>query len=176
MTASTGGSVREWLAARRPAAIPRRSEPEPRASSAQQRMWFEDRYRTEIDPSLPGYASPHAVRMTGPLDVAALESAFGAVLARHETLRTTFTTRDGTLYQRINPPGPVDVRVDPVPDEAGLRTALAAAISEPLDLVRGPILRARLFRLSDTEHVLLVVVHHIATDGWSMDILFRELT
>uniref|UniRef100_UPI0012BC25D4 condensation domain-containing protein n=1 Tax=Salinispora arenicola TaxID=168697 RepID=UPI0012BC25D4 len=173
MMDTNAGSVREWLAARRPAAIPRRREAdEPRASPAQQRMWFEDQYRRETDPSLPGYTSPHAIRMGGPVDVAALMAALSDVVARHETLRTTFVMRDGTLHQRIHPPGPANFRVETVPGdsptvrEQALQTLLATAIAEPFDLKEGPIIRARLFRLTDTDHVLLVVVHHIATDGW----------
>ncbi|WP_158892624.1 non-ribosomal peptide synthase/polyketide synthase [Amycolatopsis anabasis] len=139
-------------------------------SFAQQRLWF----LHEFEPDSTEYISPTALRLRGELDVTALRRALTALVARHESLRTTFDAVDGTPVQRIGTP--YEVRL-PVSDlaETALHEALAEELRRPFDLRRGPLLRARLFRLSPGEHVLSLVLHHIVTDGWSSGVLVREL-
>jgi hypothetical protein len=145
-------------------------------SPAQSPLWLREQHR-------PGssYPGTPTLRLRGPLDVAALEASLGEICARHETLRTTFDTRDGEPVQIVGPPRPVsltrvDLRELPPPareEEAG--RLLAREAKRPFDLSLGPMLRATLLRLDEEEHVLLLVVHHIVCDGWSLDVLFREL-
>jgi thioesterase domain-containing protein len=122
-----------------------------------------------------------AMRLRGPLDVAALETSLREICVRHEALRTTFATHDGEPVQIVGPPRPVpltrvDLRKLPPPEseeEAG--RLLGREARRPIDLSRDPVLRATLLRLGDEEHVLLLVIHHIVSDGWSMGVLRREL-
>ncbi|SFW88826.1 amino acid adenylation domain-containing protein [Amycolatopsis australiensis] len=127
-------------------------------SFAQQRLWFLD----EFEPGSTEYVSPTALRLRGELDTAALNRALTALVARHESLRTTFATVDGRGVQIVHPPYPVEV---PVRD-GDLATALGGATG-PVDLRTGPLLRAALTRLAPGDHVLTLVLHHIVTDGWS---------
>ena len=147
-------------------------------SFAQQRLWFLD----QLDPGSPAYLMSATVRFTGPLDIKLLKLSLDEVVRRHEALRTSFATVDEQPVQVIAPPRPVDV---PVVDLAGLsepeRWAEVRRMAEeegktPFDLERGPLLRASLLRLSEQEHVALFTVHHISSDGWSMDVLNREVT
>nr|AKA59447.1 non-ribosomal peptide synthetase [uncultured bacterium AR_456] len=142
-------------------------------SYAQQRLWF--LYRLE-GPSRT-YNIPLAVRLTGPLDAEALRAALADVVARHEVLRTTFPETGGTPRQHVLPaaaavPGMPVVETD----EAGLPAALAEAAGHEFDLAVEPPLRAGLFALGPDEHVLLLVVHHIAADGWSLRPLGADLS
>ncbi|WP_143265067.1 condensation domain-containing protein, partial [Amycolatopsis lexingtonensis] len=146
-----------------------RSRPLP-LSSAQRRLWFLSRLR----PDDPEYNSAFALRLTGALDVAALSKALTALVARHEPLRTTFAEVDGEPVQRIEPPYEVALPVVDV-GPAELDAVLRAEYAKPFDLGRGPLLRALLARLGPAEHVLLVSVHHIATDGASMGVLTSDL-
>jgi amino acid adenylation domain-containing protein len=155
--------------------VPRDGTPLP-LSFAQQRLWF----LQQLDPASTAYHVPAVVRLTGALDVPALGAALGAVIARHETLRTRFVAHGDEAEQIVMPPAlaaaiPV-IDVSFVPDEtrAALVTRLIAAeAGRPLDLTRG-VLRVRLLRESSTSHVLAVVMHHIASDAWSMGLLMRE--
>ncbi|MFF5477786.1 amino acid adenylation domain-containing protein [Streptomyces sp. NPDC012935] len=157
-------------AERRPALRPaRRPDPLP-LSSAQARLWF--LYRLE-GPS-PTYNIHTAVRLTGALDADALRTALHDVVARHEALRTVFPDTDGTPCQRVLPEAAVPFEV--VPADAGALDALlreAAGYSFALD-AEIPV-RATLYALAPDEHVLLLLVHHIATDGWSAEPLLRDL-
>jgi amino acid adenylation domain-containing protein/non-ribosomal peptide synthase protein (TIGR01720 family) len=112
-----------------------------------------------------------AVRLRGDLDVDALRQAFTALVARHESLRTTFDTVDGRGVQIVHPPYQVDIPVG----EDDLDRALARECQQPFDLRQGPLLRVRLVRLADDDHVLIVVLHHIVTDGWSSGVIASEL-
>ncbi|WP_308282349.1 non-ribosomal peptide synthetase [Streptomyces lichenis] len=161
--AATG---RPALTARpRPAVLP--------LSSAQRRLWFLHRME---GPSAT-YNIPLVVRLTGALDREALGGALADVAARHESLRTVYPEDGGTPYQRVLPPEEAVPRLAVIPSTAaGLPAALAAGARHPFDLAGQPPLRAELFALSPTEHALLVVVHHIAADGWSMGPLSAELT
>ncbi|SFW88822.1 non-ribosomal peptide synthase domain TIGR01720/amino acid adenylation domain-containing protein [Amycolatopsis australiensis] len=135
-------------------------------SFAQQRLWFLD----EFEPGSTEYVSPTALRLRGELDLAALRRALNAVVARHESLRTTFATVDGRGVQLVHEPYEVGLPVEDFAEDA-----LARELREPFDLRTGPLLRARLFRRADGEHVLLLVLHHIVTDGWSSGVLTAEL-
>ncbi|MEW2493515.1 amino acid adenylation domain-containing protein [Streptomyces nodosus] len=155
--------------------VARRIEPVPRPddvplSLQQTRLWFINRFE---GPS-PAYNVPMAARLTGPLDVAALRAALADVARRHECLRTVFPDRDGTPCQVVVDTVP-ELRVTDV-DPAGLAAALAVAAGEGFDLTAEPPVRARLLRLDDQEHVLLVVMHHIVMDEWSAVPFGRDLS
>ncbi|WP_069171832.1 non-ribosomal peptide synthetase [Streptomyces griseus] len=141
-------------------------------SFAQRRLWFLNRME---GPSAT-YNIPFALRLSGDLRVPALTQALGDVVARHESLRTVFPDTDGEPWQQIVPVGvaAVTVEVTDVTEEQ-LPAALDAAGATGFDLARELPLRARLFRIAPDEHVLCVVVHHIAGDGWSQAPLSRDL-
>ena len=157
--------------------------PRPRAgdaaplSFAQQRLWLLDR----MTPGTAAYNMPHPLRIRGRLDAAALERALDGLLARHETLRTTFEEREGGPVQVIHPPSPRPLPVDdlsswpPEEREAEVRRRVNRDANTGFDLVAGPLFRARLLRLGADEHVLLLCMHHIVSDGWSMGVLANEL-
>ncbi len=150
-------------------------------SFAQQRLWVID----QIDPGTPVYNIPTALRLAGPLDLAALSAAFSEVLRRHEVLRARFVLDADEPRQAFAPAAPVAI---PVADLSALPPALREAEAHrlasrearrPFDLQHGPVFRAGLLRLSGEEgmeeHVVLVTLHHIASDGWSKEILFGEV-
>ena len=146
-------------------------------SFAQQRLWFLDR----LAPDNPFYNMFGAVRLTGALDLDALRGAFREIVRRHEALRTTFQPGERGPVQVIAPPPAFAV---PLVDLEGLaedaRQQELARLSgdearRPFHLARGPLVRAALLRIAAREHTLLVNLHHIISDGWSMGILFREL-
>ncbi|MFD9739248.1 amino acid adenylation domain-containing protein [Umezawaea sp. NPDC059074] len=142
-------------------------------SFAQQRLWFLDQF----EPESTDYLSPSILRLRGHLDVDALTTALSTLVARHESLRTTFQTVDGHGAQIVNPPHPVEVPVLPVlGGEDELVDVLARESTRPFDLGRGPLLRPSLLRLADDDHVLLLAMHHIITDGWSNGVLTGELS
>ncbi|HVR95588.1 MAG TPA: amino acid adenylation domain-containing protein, partial [Thermoanaerobaculia bacterium] len=144
-------------------------------SFAQQRLWFLD----QLEPGSPAYNIPFAVRLTGDLAPALLERVFAEVVRRHESLRTTFSSREGRPVQVIAS----EVRPElPVVDLSRLprllEMAFELAVEEarrPFDLQRGPLLRLSLIRLAEREHLLLVTMHHIVSDGWSLGVLLREI-
>jgi acyl carrier protein len=157
-------------------AVPRGAESGARTaplSFAQQRLWFLD----QLEPGSSLYHIALAVRLGGPLERAALERAFEALVHRHEALRTTFATADGLPLQVIAPPGAFALACDERPGaaEQELRELALAESERPFDLARGPLLRAALVRIARDEHLLLLTLHHIVADGWSMDVLVREL-
>jgi amino acid adenylation domain-containing protein len=149
------------------------------ASYAQERMWFLD----ELEPGSSAYIIPMAVRLRGALDVAALRRALHAVVARHESLRTTIADVDGDGRPRqVVTPEPIvelpliDLFALPEGDRQAHAEALAdAEAAAPFDLATGPLLRVRLVRLAPGDQVLLVSMHHVITDGWSIGIFVREL-
>ncbi|MEU4116198.1 amino acid adenylation domain-containing protein [Kitasatospora sp. NPDC028055] len=145
-------------------------------SFAQQRLWFIE----QLEGPSALYNTPFAVRLTGGLDAAVLTLALRDVLARHEVLRTTFPAVDGRPQQSIAEPrspavAAVEVAAVPVADETELTARLAAAAKHVFDLATELPIRCTLFSLSADEHVLLVLMHHIASDGWSVPPLFRDL-
>ncbi|MFZ0922507.1 MAG: amino acid adenylation domain-containing protein, partial [Candidatus Acidiferrales bacterium] len=146
-------------------------------SFAQQRLWFFD----QLEPGLPAYNIPAAVRLKGPLNLAALERSLNEIVGRHESLRTTFANVEGRPTQVIAPTlmiklPVVDLRKLPVSErETEIRRLITAEAQRPFDLSRGPLIRGTVLRLGDEEHVGLLTMHHIVSDGWSTGILVREL-
>jgi amino acid adenylation domain-containing protein len=157
--------------------VPRAEEAFP-LSFAQQRLWFIE----QLEPGQALYNIPIALRLHGALDVGLLGRAFAEVVRRHESLRTTFLAREGRPLQRIQPPPaewplPVTDLSALAPEErAGkLETLMTAEAIQPFELTTGPLLRTSLLRLGQEEHVLLLNMHHIISDGWSMGVLVREV-
>ncbi|MGV5049108.1 non-ribosomal peptide synthase/polyketide synthase [Rhodococcus pyridinivorans] len=151
--------------------------PQPRTdrislSIPQQRMWFLNRFDTDSAVN----NVPVAIRLAGSLDVSALRSAVHDVLDRHEVLRTRYPEYDGVGYQEILSADSVHIDLEPHPVEAsGVLGAVVECVSEGFDVTVEPPVRSRLLRVSDTEHILVFVVHHIATDGFSMAPLTRDI-
>jgi amino acid adenylation domain-containing protein len=139
-------------------------------SFAQRRLWFLHR----LDPASSAYNVPVAARLRGGVDPAVLERAVAALVARHEVLQTRFGEVDGEPVQLIGDPAPVPLVVQDVDGQAGVDEAVSVAASTPFDLATGPPARFLLLR-PQGDPVLVVTVHHIAVDGWSLSILFRDL-
>ncbi len=161
-----------------PALLPvSRAEPLP-LSYAQQRLWFLD----QLSPNSVAYNTPLTARLRGVLDVAALERSLTALIQRHESLRTTFALRGEQPVQVIAPPHPCSLPLDdligvpPGNGEAEARRLAAAETTKPFNLERGPLFRARLLRLDERDHILLLTMHHIVSDGWSLSVLGNELS
>ncbi|WP_020496657.1 non-ribosomal peptide synthetase [Sciscionella marina] len=143
------------------------------ASFGQRRLWFLNKLEPENSP----YKIPIGIRLSGALDVSALEAAIADVLARHEVLCTVYPEFDGEPYQVILPAEQIRPTLDPVAvTESGLGERMLEEVRRPFDLHTEPPLRPVLFRIGETEHVLLLTLHHIAGDGWSMAPLARDLS
>ncbi|AXI76784.1 non-ribosomal peptide synthetase [Peterkaempfera bronchialis] len=146
-------------------------------SVGQEQLWFLE----QLTPGLATYNVAVAHRIRGPLDGTALAAALTELVRRHESLRGTVSTVDGTPGMVFTPPSAVDLPVghltDATPEarEAQLAKELQEHVRQSFDLVRGPLYRFRLFRLSADEHVLSLVFHHLVTDGWSTSLLLRQL-
>jgi alpha-ketoglutarate-dependent taurine dioxygenase len=146
-------------------------------SFAQQRLWFLD----QMEPGAYAYNIPSPVRLTGQLNVRALEQSLNEIMRRHEALRTTFATIDECPVQVIHPPALTPLPMIDLSDrpeaerEAEAQRLMIEDYRQPFDLSHGPLLRACLLRLSDEEHVLLLAMHHIVGDAWSVSVLFQEL-
>ncbi|WP_433606607.1 non-ribosomal peptide synthase/polyketide synthase [Prescottella agglutinans] len=164
VSASTGDRVKALVAGPRPDRIP--------LSLAQQRMWFLNRF----EPESAVNNIPLAIRLSGALDVESLSAAVGDVLDRHESLRTVFPEVDGVGYQAIRPASDVAsvVTAEPV-GEAELPARIEEMVTAGFDLSNEIPVRIRLFAVTPTEHVLILVVHHIAADGFSMGPLTRDV-
>ncbi|MHC3475418.1 amino acid adenylation domain-containing protein, partial [Streptomyces sp. 7R007] len=160
------GGVRSGLTVReRPERVP--------LSFAQQRLWF----LAQLEGASTTYVNPTAVRLSGELDSAALELAFGDVLERHEVLRTVFPAENGVPYQRVLTVGEAGFQLPVVAvTETELPARLTEVTGQTFDLSADVPIRCRLFRLAPEEHVLVLVVHHIAMDGWSMAPLARDFS
>ncbi|MFD1535397.1 non-ribosomal peptide synthetase [Nonomuraea guangzhouensis] len=145
-------------------------------SPPQRRLWFLHRYRPDA-----GYTVGKVLRLSGPLDAAALAAAATALVARHEALRTTFDPADGEGAQVVHPPREVRPEVTdltrlPAPErEHELDRLLRTDLGRVFDLTAGPPLRLRLIRLADDDNVLAITMHHIVTDDWSQEVLLDEL-
>jgi amino acid adenylation domain-containing protein len=180
----TVAHMAEWIDAARPtgrgrAPIP----PVPRgrrlsASVAQEHLWLLE----QAEPHPPSPNISHVWRLTGPLVVAVLDRSVDALIRRHESLRTTFRLVDGRLELAIAsamrvPVVLVDLRGLSSPDarEAEGRRLAQAEARQPFDLSREPLVRLRLWRVDEEEHLFLVTMHHIVSDGWSLGIFIREL-
>ena len=147
-------------------------------SFAQQRLWFLD----QLAPGSPLYNMPAAVRLPPEPDVEALRRVLAEIVRRHEALRTTFVAIDGEPLQVVAPsldlPMPeLDLRDHAAGDrEQEARRIIAEEAGRPFDLARGPLVRTSVLHLADDDHLLLLTIHHIVSDGWSMEVLSRELT
>ena len=144
-------------------------------SFAQQRLWFLD----QLDVAGAAYHIPIALSLVGPLDRPALRQALDGIVQRHEALRTTFHGLEGQPVQRITTTGCFtlverDLRGHPSAQD-DLRAIVADEASAPFDLTHGPLIRGQLIRLADDDHALLVTIHHIVSDGWSMGLFINEL-
>src|SRR5437660_330780 len=147
-------------------------------SFAQQRLWFLD----QLTPENPGYNVPCALHLSGLLHVSALGQSLNEIVRRHEVLRTTFIAHDGHPMQiiasAIHLPLPViDLTgLEKATHEQVLLQLVSAEARRPFDLARGPLIRSTLLRSGTSEHVLLLLLHHICSDGWSNGVLIRELS
>ena len=146
-------------------------------SFAQQRLWFLD----QLAPGNLFYNIPMAVRLTGRLDVEALERSLNEILRRHEVLRTTFRAEGGKPVQVIAPELRLTLPVEDLshlPEaerEAEAQRRVQEEAQRPFDLTQGPLLRVRLLKLGEEEHIATVTMHHIISDAWSMEVFLREL-
>ncbi len=146
-------------------------------SPAQRRFWVLE----EFAPGNPALHMRACVRLTGALSVPVLEKSLQTLVDRHEMLRTTFQAQNDEIVQVITPSRSIALAVTPLADvseadhESRLWEAIRAEASAPFDLVRGPLIRARLFRLRSQEHVMVITTHHILTDGWSQNVIQRDL-
>ncbi|WP_413762773.1 non-ribosomal peptide synthase/polyketide synthase [Variovorax sp. Varisp41] len=149
-------------------------------SAAQQRQWF----LWKLDPARTAYHLSGGLRLAGALDADALRAGLQALVERHESLRTVFVESardDGEAMQRVLASLEIDLRcedlrgLDDAARDAAVHERVEAIRTEPFDLVRGPLLRTRLLRTGDADHRLLVVMHHIVSDGWSVQLILDEL-
>jgi amino acid adenylation domain-containing protein len=147
-------------------------------SFAQQRLWFLDL----LEPGSIAYNTPAAFRLFGPINVKALKLSLKEILRRHDVLRTTFTTAGDQPVQVISSSLTLTVQVVDLQDllaterESEVQRLATEEAQRPFDLSQGPLLRATLLKLNEEDHVLLLTMHHIVSDGWSMGIFFRELS
>jgi amino acid adenylation domain-containing protein/non-ribosomal peptide synthase protein (TIGR01720 family) len=143
-------------------------------SPAQSRLWF----IWQLSPDSAAYNVPGGLRLRGELDQAALSDAFDALIERHETLRTRFYQEDGVGFQRIGERADWSLQFDDLSGDAlaeeHARVIQECEASTPFNLEQGPLLRVRLLRLGEQDHLLLVTMHHIVADGWSFGILLDE--
>jgi amino acid adenylation domain-containing protein/non-ribosomal peptide synthase protein (TIGR01720 family) len=145
---------------------------------AQQQLWLVD----QITPGSTVNNIPIAVRLRGPLSIPILENALNEVVRRHESLRTTFVTVDGQPMQIVAPElrvriSVVELRVEPIDsNETVIQERVQEDAGHPFDLINGPLFRTILLAFSDSYHVLILTMHHLISDGWSVDILNRELS
>jgi amino acid adenylation domain-containing protein len=147
-------------------------------SYAQQRLWVVHR----MDPLSTAYNLPNALRMRGALEVEVLGRALEMLALRHESLRTVFPAEGGVPVQRILPAGPVPLRLvdlrslPPAEREAELARLVGDETSQPFDLAAGPLMRVAALRLAEEETMVVFTLHHIVTDGWSQNVLVRDLS
>jgi acyl carrier protein len=146
-------------------------------SYAQQQLWF----LHQLAPEASSYNMPMAFRLRGTLDAGTLARSLGEIVRRHEVLRTVFGTAQGSPDQEIRPWTPLalpvlDLRSVPAKEkESEIARQVTREARRPFDLARGPLLRAALLRVEDDEQVLLLTLHHIACDGWSLGLLLHEM-
>jgi amino acid adenylation domain-containing protein len=176
---TVAGMVESLEQARRveaPPVRPVRRDGELPLSFAQERLWFLDR----LMPGSPFYNLPAGVRLLGPVEFRALEECFNEILRRHEVLRTAFPSVRGRPVQSILPFTPLTmplVDLSGLPEEARGEAVCRLADADarrPFDVSRGPLLRLRLLRLNESEHVVLLNMHHIVSDGWSLGVFVDE--
>ncbi|MFJ2031590.1 amino acid adenylation domain-containing protein [Streptosporangium sp. NPDC087985] len=165
--------LEQRLRRRATATVARRPEgTAPPLSYQQERVWFMEQFA----PGTSQYNIPVPMRLTGELDLDLLREALQTLPARHEALRMRFPAdSDGRPTIEVEPAVTVPLRVVTADDEAAAQALIDEAATEPFDLADGPLLRALLVRLADDDHRLLVTTHHIVGDGWSVDLLLRDL-
>ncbi len=177
---SQGLSAGSWAQAQvtAPPIKPREGEdPHPPLSFAQRSLWFIDR----LEPGSHAYNVPVAIRLDGPLNAEALQKSLEEIVRRHESLRTVISFAAGNLAQAISPEpeislARVDLSTRPPPEQTNrARRLVDEEVRRPFNLASGPLLRCTLIRLADLEHILVVVMHHIISDGWSLAVFFNEL-
>ncbi|KAG0324869.1 hypothetical protein BG004_003347, partial [Podila humilis] len=145
-------------------------------SFAQQRLWFLESSGGAND----NYHIPCALHLRGALNHVSLRGALNTIYARHEALRSAFPTVDGKAKVEILPTNDgmpfetLDVRHDQDPEVAAIQVSIQEGCA-PFDMERGPLVRVKLIQLAEEEHIFLLTVHHIVSDGWSMGVMFREL-
>jgi hypothetical protein len=146
-------------------------------SFGQQQLWLAE----EVEGGSAMFNVPCLVQLDGPLDLAALEWSLNAIVARHESLRTTFSVVDGQPMQQVHPSRPLVMPLADLERWASERREVVARVlaqrmaRRRFDLERGPLIRARVLRLGAQRHWLVLVLHHIVTDGWSLGVLYSEL-
>jgi amino acid adenylation domain-containing protein len=146
-------------------------------SFSQQRLWFLDQF----EPQSPLYLLPTALRLKGPLNVNALEQSLNEIVRRHEALRTTFGMANDGPVQLVHEPRDwkmvfTDLESSPEQQREDIAASLVRQEMEtPIDLIQGPLFRTQLLRLAHHDHIFIVTMHHIVSDGWSMQIFIREL-
>jgi FkbH-like protein/FkbM family methyltransferase len=147
-------------------------------SAAQERLWFID----QLEPGRSIYNVPVALNLTGRVSAAALEQSLNEIIRRHEVLRNAFSTVGGKPIQIIVPALTLSLQVVDIQKLAGdnqdtkIRQLITEETSAPISLTQGPLVRARLLRLSEERQIFVLTVHHIVCDGWSVNVLIRELT
>lgn len=139
-----------------------------RPSFAQEGLWFLD----QLQPGNVAYNIPMAIRLRGPLDVPALERSLSEIVARHESTRTCFISQAGQPRVEISPARPVSLAVQAAESAEAFASWSAA---KPFDLAKGPLFRAELGCVDDDDHVLVLTMHHIVSDEWSLELLYQEL-
>ena len=146
-------------------------------SFAQQRLWFLD----QLEPNSSAYNLGGAYRLTGQLNVTALEQSLNEIVSRHEALRTSFAVKDGQPVQQIATSLKLKLKqvaveaTSQAEREAEAERLVRAEAERPFELSQVPLLRAHLVKLGGEEHILSLTMHHIVSDGWSMGLLYREL-
>src|SRR5205823_6140723 len=146
-------------------------------SFAQESLWFID----QLDPGSNAYNVPVVLRLHGRIQPAILESALNEILRRHDVLRATFPAKDGRPAQLILPFEPRTLPLEnlrelsPAQRDSRVRDLTREETHQPFDLTHGPLVRWRLLSLAPEEHLLIITMHHIVSDGWSMAVFFREL-
>jgi surfactin family lipopeptide synthetase A len=157
--------------------LPRENPDQVPLSFGQERLWF----LNQLEPHGASYNEPTAIRVTGPLDVTVLERCVHEIVRRHEALRTIFTIIAGEPVQVVRETMSLNLPVEDLRDlpeherEAQVSKLATEEFQKPFDLAEGPLLRLKILRLAAQEHVLVLTMHHIISDGWSVGVLFREL-
>ena len=141
-------------------------------SFSQERLLFLE----QLVPETSSYNVPLALKLRGALDFEALEKSLNEIVSRHESLRTRFVNKNGQYVQIIEPEQAVGIDVISTVGENDLMQQIEKEKSLPFNLKTGPSLRCKLLKISEQEHILLLTIHHIVCDGWSLGLLFRELS
>ncbi|HWI60218.1 MAG TPA: condensation domain-containing protein, partial [Symbiobacteriaceae bacterium] len=172
LSAGKQALLAKWLKGKEKGAgtIPRRPGPAP-LSIMQQRLWFME----QLVPGTPAYNITQAIRLRGRLEVGVLEQVLTEIVARHEALRVRLVPGPGEEpVQSVSPPVEIRLRTEEAAAEE-LQALLDVEAAQPIDLTAGPLCRFRLFQLAPAEHAVVVTLHHIISDGWSMSVFVQEL-